>query len=60
MPISRMSVFASVIGVSLMLSACAAEPEPVEDQVVVADDVEEVVEPEVPRHPLTGFELGAS
>jgi hypothetical protein len=42
----------------LVLSGCAAQPEPVEDQVV--EIIEEVVEPEVPRHPLTGFELGSS
>jgi len=43
----------------LALSACAVEPEPVEDQVV--EILEEVVEvPEVPRHPLTGLELLSS
>ena len=60
MPISRTSVVATVVGVSLMLTACAVEPEPVGDQVVEAVEVEEVVEPEIPRHPLTGFELGAT
>ena len=42
-----------------VLSACAVEPEPVQDQVVeVIEEV--VVEPVVPRHPLTGFEIGSS
>jgi hypothetical protein len=45
------------IALSVVLAGCASggEPQAVEE---VADAVEEVVEVDVPRHPLTGFELG--
>ena len=48
----------SLAAVSLTLSACATEAvvEPLEEPQVV----EEVVVPDVPRHPLTGVELGAT
>lgn len=42
---------------SLVLSGCATEPDVVEEEVIEIVE-EEVVEAEVPRHPLTGFELG--
>lgn len=58
--ISARMPFTVAIGLSLLVSACAVEPEPVEDQVVEVVEVEEVVEPEAPRHPLTGFELGST
>ena len=60
MMIVRMSAVAAVASFALMLSACAVEPEPVEDQVVEVFEVEEGAEPEVPRHPLTGYELGST
>jgi hypothetical protein len=42
---------------ALALSGCAVQEEPVEDEIL--EIVEEVVEvADVPRHPLTGFELG--
>jgi hypothetical protein len=48
-----------LVALSLVLAACAStvEVEPVEETV---DVVEEVVEPDVSRHPLTGFELGGA
>lgn len=50
---------ASLASVVLLLLAGCAASEPVEDQVI--EVVEEVVleEPEPPRHPLTGLELGS-
>lgn len=59
-----MSLFSrnAVAGVALsalILSGCASEPEVIEDEIVEVAQ-EEVVEVEVPRHPLTGFELGSS
>lgn len=58
MSIVRFSLV-SVAAASLMLSACATEAvvEPLEEPQVV---VEEAIAPDVPRHPLTGVELGAS
>lgn len=60
-----MALSARLVGVSLsvfalVLSGCAVEPElePVVDQVIQV--VEEVIEPEPLRHPLTGFELEAT
>lgn len=58
MSLSPLTLGAYFSAVTLVLSGCAAQPEPVEDQVV--EIIEEVVEPEIPRHPLTGFELGSS
>ena len=59
MSLSPLTLGAYFSAFALVLSGCAVEPEPVEDQVV--EIVEEVAEvPEVPRHPLTGFELGSS
>jgi len=58
MSLSPLTLGAYFSAFALVLSGCAAQPEPVEDQVV--EIIEEVVEPEVPRHPLTGFELGSS
>ncbi|MEQ9086752.1 MAG: DUF3048 domain-containing protein [Pontimonas sp.] len=58
MSMSPLTLGAYFSAFALVLSGCAAQPEPVEDQVV--EIIEEVVEPEVPRHPLTGFELGSS
>jgi len=49
---------ASLGALSLLLAACAQEiVEPVEEPVV--EIIEEEVVVDVPRHPLTGFELGA-
>jgi hypothetical protein len=58
MTLSPLTFGAYLSAFALVLSGCAVEPEPIEDQVV--EIIEEVVEPEVPRHPLTGFELGSS
>ena len=58
MALSPLPLGAYFSAFALVLSGCAAQPEPVEDQVV--EIIEEVVEPEMPRHPLTGFELGSS
>lgn len=49
-----------LVALSLVLTGCASEPpvdELVEEEVVA---VEDVVEPSVPRHPLTGVELAGS
>ena len=55
----RKTLGALFVASMFVLSACAVEPEPVQDQVVeVIEEV--VVEPVVPRHPLTGFEIGSS
>jgi hypothetical protein len=56
----RKSLLAFVAVSAFALSGCAVEPEPVEDQVVEVIVEEESVEPEVPRHPLTGFEIQSS
>ncbi len=56
----RKSLLAFVAVSALALSGCAVEPEPVEDQVVEVIVEEETVELEVPRHPLTGFEIQSS
>jgi hypothetical protein len=45
-----------LVALSLALSACASPDEPQEPQAV--ESVEEAAEVDVPRHPLTGFELG--
>ena len=58
MSLSPLTLGAYFSAFALVLSGCAAQPEPVEDQVV--EIIEEAVEPEVLRHPLTGFELGSS
>ena len=58
MSLSPLTLGAYFSAFALVLSGCAAQPEPVEEQVV--EIIEEVVEPEIPRHPLTGFELGSS
>ncbi len=48
-----------LVALSLTLTGCAA-PDEVEAEVeAVAEAPEEAVEVDVPRHPLTGFELGA-
>lgn len=60
MGISRRGALAGLALFSLVLSGCAAEPEVVEDEVIDVIAEEEVVEPVVPRHPLTGFELGSA
>ena len=52
----------ALVGVALsalILSGCASEPEVVEEEVVEVVE-EEVVEVVIPRHPLTGVELGSS
>jgi hypothetical protein len=54
------SVVAGVALSALILSGCASEPESVEDEVIEIVEEEEVVEVAIPRHPLTGFELGSS
>lgn len=54
-------VRSAVVGISLValaLAGCAVQEEPdVEDEVLLVE--EEVVPEDVPRHPLTGVELGA-
>ena len=51
------SVISGLALSALALSGCAVQEEPVEDEIL--EVVEEVVEvADVPRHPLTGFELG--
>ena len=50
---------ACVSAVAFLLSGCAVAPVPVEEQVVeIVEEVADVTE--VPRHPLTGLELGSS
>ena len=53
------SVVAGLAFSALVLAGCVSEPEVIEDEVIeiVEEEVAEVV---VPRHPLTGFELGSS
>jgi len=51
------STLASLSLSALFLSGCAVEQAPVDE---VLDVVEEVVEVDVPRHPLTGMELGTA
>ena len=59
MPIWSRASFAALSMSALLLAGCAVEatPEPV-DQIVEAEV--EQVEIEVPRHPLTGVELGTA
>lgn len=45
---------------ALTLSGCTAQEQPVEDEILEVVEEEVVAEPDVPRHPLTGFELGAT
>ena len=52
------STLASLSLSALVLTGCAAEQLPPVDEVL--EVVEEVVEAEVPRHPLTGMELGTA
>lgn len=59
MPSFRRITLAGVALFALVVSGCATEPEPVVDEVIEVVE-EEAAEVEVPRHPLTGFELGAS
>jgi hypothetical protein len=55
--VNRTSIFSFIIVASLALGGCAAGDEPQEvDE--VAESAAEAVEADVPRHPLTGFELG--
>ena len=56
--ISR-SVVAGVALAAIIFSGCTSEPEKIEDEIVEVS-VEAVMEVDVPRHPLTGFELGSS
>jgi hypothetical protein len=50
---------AAVAGLSLVLSACTSESvEVIEEPAAAAEEVQEAVVPDVPRHPLTGVELG--
>lgn len=51
------STLASLSLSALVLAGCAVEQAPVDE---VLDVVEEVVEVDVPRHPLTGMELGTA
>jgi hypothetical protein len=50
------SAVSLILGFSLVLAACASEP-PAEEPMEQPAVTEEVVVPEVPRHPLTGIEL---
>lgn len=49
-----------LVVLSLVLASCANEAPPVEEPVEEVAAVEEVAEPEVPRHPLTGAELAGA
>jgi len=57
--ISR-NVVAGVAVVAFSLSGCTSEPEAIEEDVIIEVVEETVTEIDVPRHPLTGFELGSS
>ncbi len=50
------SAATAIVALSLVLAGCAAVEEV--EEVEVVEEVPEAVEVEVPRHPLTGFELG--
>jgi len=50
---------AGVATLSLLLAACTSEgPEVFEETAVAVEEIQEAVVPDVPRHPLTGVELG--
>ncbi len=50
------SAATAIVALSLVLAGCAVVEEV--EEVEVVEEVPEAVEVEVPRHPLTGFELG--
>ena len=56
--ISR-SVVAGIALAAIILAGCTSEPEKIEDEIIEVLE-ETVIEVDVPRHPLTGFELGSS
>ena len=57
MKFSSRALGAWFVAFGVMISGCAVEPEPVEDQVIEVVE-EEITEPDVSRHPLTGVETG--
>jgi hypothetical protein len=51
---------AALAGLSLVLAACTSETaDVVEEPAAAVEEVQESVVPDVPRHPLTGVELGS-